>query len=839
MSRLIAIATFLIGAALAAFADPTILYLSPSGNDAWSGKLAAPNAAKTDGPLASLVAARDAIRKLKAAGPLAAPVEVRLRGGVYRPAGMLGFLARDSGTERCPISYLAYPGEKPVLSGGVPVTGFTPWRGKIMVADLPASLPKDAYFRSLFVDGERMIRARYPNYVPTDPYRKGFLYIRPDRFGEAVGAMHNAGDWLEWDFQAPAAGEYRVWALYAHGMKDLGREDMAGQTSLSLDGGPKVVLNNLPDTGGWQSFKWSNAATLALAAGKHTLHWSNDQGGGYNLDALVLTDDPAWKPDSWRTVAASVGKHLITIQGEEYRACHGSQIVKCGGVGNYSKTEFPFMASRGKVSWSREPDAEVHVWPSSPLSCRAFNEIARMEKADLASGMITMSGQEAAVEVCSGDRYFVENTLAELDSPGEWYLDRAARKLYLWPKRPLAKGALVIAPRLTQLIEFRGEKDQPVQYLRLAGLTLQETDYTPDDGFIMYGASRDGVITLSQTAHVAVEGCRLLNIGKAGLLSAYDRGNRFVGNEISHTAEGGIYLSFSAGGTVIADNDIHHLGWVYKHVAGISTGEEVHGALIAHNLVHETPRWGISVENTTSTNNLIEYNHIHHVNNESYDTGGLEVTQQSRDHRSATSFRYNLIHDTGGYSSTMGQDMWNSWGIYLDSFAGGFSVYGNVVYHAADGGLLVQGGKDNKVYNNIFVDNGTRRQIMMTNFMGNPRGTEFHHNIVAYDDPQSALLYCGSNVQASITRWDENLYWLSVAGETRVYLPGEEPSAEWVRPLGAWRALGFDRRSVVADPRFVNPGKHDYRLKPNSPALKLGFEPPDLSTVGPRRRAVR
>ncbi|MEI6503014.1 MAG: hypothetical protein WCP21_18550, partial [Armatimonadota bacterium] len=64
---------------------PTLLYVSPSGSDAWSGKLPAPNAAKTDGPLATLTSARDAIRKLKAGGPLAAPVEVRLRGGVYRP----------------------------------------------------------------------------------------------------------------------------------------------------------------------------------------------------------------------------------------------------------------------------------------------------------------------------------------------------------------------------------------------------------------------------------------------------------------------------------------------------------------------------------------------------------------------------------------------------------------------------------------------------------------------------------------------------------------------------------------------------------------------------------
>ena len=568
MHRLVLAAAFAACSATLALAGPTVLCVSPSGNDAWSGRLALPNAAKTDGPLASLVGARDAIRKLKAAGPLTAPVEVRLRGGVYRPQEPLILEPQDSGTEQCPISYAYASKLFPTFSGGVPVTGFKPWRGQIVCADVPATLP---YFRSLFVDGERMIRARYPNRDPKAPYRKGFLYIRPDCFGEAVGAMHNAGDWLEWEFEAPAAGEYTVWALYAHGMKQLQREDMAGQTSLAVDGGEKVALNNLPDTGDWRSFKWSNSAKLTLTPGKHKLRWSNDKGGGYNLDALVLTDDPGWRPAAWSRPPAAAGKHLITIQCEDYKACQGLQIVKCGGLSASSKTVFPFLSGTAKASWADEPDAEVHVWPSSPSSCRAFNEIAKLDKVDLAAGTITMSGKEAAVDVCSGDRYFVENILEELNSPGEWYLDKAARKLYLWPKTPLTAKSEVIAPRLTRLIELRGTPEEPVQHVRFSGLTLQEADYTPDDGFVMYGCSTDGVITLSNTANVSIENCTLRNIGKAAIFSDGDRRNRFVGNEISLGAEGAIYLGKSPKGTVISDNEIHHMGWVYKHVEGIST----------------------------------------------------------------------------------------------------------------------------------------------------------------------------------------------------------------------------------------------------------------------------
>lgn len=831
MNRLLLSVAFTLGATLPLFAAPRVLYLSPSGRDTWSGRLPAANADRTDGPLASLGAARAAIRKLQ---PLSAPVEVRLRGGVYRPNDTLTFAPEDSGSATCPVTYGAYPGETPILSGGVPVTGFKPWRGKIMVADLPARLG-DTYFRSLFVDGERLIRARYPNYDPQDPYRKGFLYVRPNCFGEAIGAMHNAGDWLEWDAQVPAAGEYVVWALYAHGMKILGRDDMAGQTSLSVDGAAPVPLMNMPDTGSWRDYKWSRSATLNLAAGQRRLHWSNDKGGGYNLDALVLTDDPGWQPVQWHLPPVAAGKHLVLIQCEQTRARHGLQIADCGGLSSSSKTQFPFEAGTIKASWAQEPDAEVHVWPSSPNSCRAFNEVVKLEKIDADAGIVTVSGKEAATEICSGDRHFYENIREELDSPGEWYLDRAARKLYLWPRKPLTAQSQVIAPRLTRFAALTGTAEQPVQYLRFAGLTWQETDYTPDDGFIMYGRSTDGVITLTNTANVAVEDCRFTNIGKAAIFSDGDRDNRFVGNAIDHTAEGGIYLGHSAAGTVITDNTIHHLGWVYKHVAGISTRDEVHGALIAHNLVYETPRWGISVGHTTSTRNTVEYNHIHHCNNESSDTGGLEVTQQSREHRTGSIFRYNLIHDTGGYSSTMGRDMWNSWGIYLDSFAGGFTVYGNVCYNAWDGGIMVQGGKDNKIYNNIFVNNGPRRQVLIANFQDNSRGTEFYHNLVAYRDPEAMAIYGGRKVSGSIAKWDENLYWHGGAA-VKVYVPGDEPYAEWFRPLDFWKGLGFDQKSLIADPQFVNPARDDYRLRPTSPALKLGFEPIDLSTVGPRQR---
>jgi hypothetical protein len=142
------------------------LFVSPSGNDAWSGTLAHLNAAGTDGPLATLAGARDRMRSLKAGGRR--DYTVLLRGGTYALDRTVVFGLEDAAPDGRTVTYAAYPGERPVLSGGVRIAGWRPLadapsalparaRGKVWVADLPPGL---GLFRALF-DGERLLpRAR-------------------------------------------------------------------------------------------------------------------------------------------------------------------------------------------------------------------------------------------------------------------------------------------------------------------------------------------------------------------------------------------------------------------------------------------------------------------------------------------------------------------------------------------------------------------------------------------------------------------------------------------------------------------------------------------------------
>ena len=162
-----------------------------------------------------------------------------------------------------------------------------------------------------------------------------------------------------------------------------------------------------------------------------------------------------------------------------------------------------------------------------------------------------------------------------------------------------------------------------------------------------------------------------------------------------------------------------------------------------------------------------------------------------------------------------------SWGIYLDSFAGGYTVTHNITYRSSHGGMMLQGGKDNRIENNIFVDSAYS-QVYVNNFANNSTGQIFQRNIVSYTDPAVVLL-SGGRLDENVIRVDHNLYF---------HAGGKEPVVRGCASFADWQQRGFDRNSVIADPLFVDPARDNYTLRPDSPAFKLGFEPIDTSTVG-------
>ena len=152
-------------------------YVAPDGSDAWSGTLAAANAEKTDGPFATLEKAQDALRPIARKGQKT-PLVVLVRGGKYFLERTFTLGPKDAGTRQAPVVFAAYPGEKPVVSGGRRVVGWQPYKDRIFVCDLPGSKGGKWKFRRLFADGQPCVRARWPKIDPNDHFNSGWAQDR-------------------------------------------------------------------------------------------------------------------------------------------------------------------------------------------------------------------------------------------------------------------------------------------------------------------------------------------------------------------------------------------------------------------------------------------------------------------------------------------------------------------------------------------------------------------------------------------------------------------------------------------------------------------------------------
>ncbi len=191
------------GASTPVGACPTLLYVATVGDDNWSGTLDSPNETQTDGPFRTVARARDAIRQLKAdgGGTLVDPAIVYIRDGDYYLDLPLVFDPQDSGTPDNPITYAAYPGESPRLSGGRVIDGWSQRPDGLWSVTLPDVAEGRWYFRSLRVGSSLAIRARYPNQDDIDPRTRGWLFVPPDapigrdRIQVAATAWPDFGNW--------------------------------------------------------------------------------------------------------------------------------------------------------------------------------------------------------------------------------------------------------------------------------------------------------------------------------------------------------------------------------------------------------------------------------------------------------------------------------------------------------------------------------------------------------------------------------------------------------------------------------------------------------------------
>lgn len=810
-------------------ASASTLYVSPTGRDAWSGRLAAPNAAKTDGPLKTLWGAVGRFRLLRSAGPK----RILLRGGTHFLTQPLVLEAGDSNLE---IS--AFAGEKPVLSGGRLITG---WKksGPNFEAKIPDA-PANWYFRRVRAgDGDAarwQIPARFPNFDPRNPIKGGWSFVaspseRPGLFGGGLGSIHTAGDWFEWKISVPTSGDYSLWTYYAAFNAPFGNASMSGRTQMQVDGGPPQVLEGLDDTGSWDRKAWSRGGTLHLEAGPHTLRWTNLKGGGLNLDAFALALDSNWTPPPNPGTSTHVARlepsPVIEVQAEKFSAKQSKEGVVSWAEVPGAATSFEFKA--GDVHrYTDLEGAEVNIFPAWGW----VSSILPIQKIDQSRRQVLVEpGRNASQEIRPGNRYFISNVREELDAPSEWFFSSKQHTLTWRPDKAGAEKGSVVAPVLDHLIELRRASNISIRGLEFEDSTTarEVADvYEPDDA----------AIWMSGAQGCSIEGCRFRFLGGYALKMTQGASrNAFVGNEVGPVGEGGVLLSGSTADqptdNEVSGNWMHDLGALWKHVAGVYC-TTASGTRIAHNRFERLPRYAISFKSydlsRASHRNTAEFNDILQTNLETNDTGAIETLGRDKAD-SGNVIQYNRILDVVGLKADENGRILSpfmTWGIYLDDYSSGTTVRGNIVARFEWGGGCIHGGKNNVFENNIFINGAVHemRYQVRDEFMQN---NIFRRNIIVFNSPSANLfMHTGTWNPQVLALSDSNLIWRP-QGDAPKYLQGDmTPLGSWAK----WQAAGYDAHSVIANPLFVDSAHDDYRLKPGSPALGLGFEPIPTEKIG-------
>ncbi len=191
--------------------------------------------------------------------------------------------------------------------------------------------------------------------------------------------------------------------------------------------------------------------------------------------------------------------------------------------------------------------------------------------------------------------------------------------------------------------------------------------------------------------------------------------------------------------------------------------------------------------------------------------------------------RQNFIHDCDGDGMADG--------IRCDDDQNQTLIEGNVIYRTRCIGQGICSKGVNHIVNNLIADLlPSRRRIrperVVRGYIGlevNPvTGSRIERNLVVARHNtcppvlQNRRYGQGGEPRLRDCQANHNLYYCF-------------EDAAWGRKhLERERAFGVERDSLAADPLFVDFENGDLRLKPESPALKLGFKPTDLSTIGLR-----
>ncbi|MEN8230110.1 MAG: right-handed parallel beta-helix repeat-containing protein [Bacteroidota bacterium] len=445
-------------------------------------------------------------------------------------------------------------------------------------------------------------------------------------------------------------------------------------------------------------------------------------------------------------------------------------------------------------------------------------------------------------------RYYFMNILEELDSPGEWYLDKQEGILYFWPPADI-KESKISFPLLDSVM---------VSLEQTSNVTFEE---------IVFESGRAGAIKIAGGSNNKIAGCSFSNFGNDAVVIEGGRENGIISCDIYEVAATGIDLSGGDRKTLTeaknyaTNNHIHRFARIFKtYRPGINLSGV--GNIINHNLVHDAPHSGMMY---SGNEHLFEFNEIHHVAEETGDVGAIYTVKDWT--FCGNVIRHNYFHHIHG----VGQFV-HSKGIYLDLPVGGTTIYGNVFYDL-EHGFFTNSGRHIVIENNIFIKCYPSVKIDVyrapANFLpGGPWRLVEKLEEVNYKNPPYSTRYpwlpkilsegddpaipCENVVVRNISyggKWmdlhseldfstvtvKDNLIADPVICTWREQFQEQEKGfKEYKYGDSEMARLLEDNGNMVinTDPGFIDAAKGNFCLKDDSPAFKLGFKRIPVEKIG-------
>jgi len=388
-----------------------------------------------------------------------------------------------------------------------------------------------------------------------------------------------------------------------------------------------------------------------------------------------------------------------------------------------SDSSFTFAGDRPIWnSYSAAPDMWLHGyfgfdWADNYLRVGAVDEESHTYQIDTNVSHMMNYGLKI------NTRYYVLNLLEELDSPGEYYIDRKRRLLYLYPPSgtSIQDDAEIIISTIGNLVSARD----------LSNVTMKG---------INFSISRGSALSFVNVNNVYLHGGSVTNVGgAAGIQVESSSDVRIVGVEVSRCSCRGIQISggdrstLSPSGISVLRNNIHDYGrWKRTYMPAILF--EGCGHVVSGNRIYDAPHTGIFGHGNDC---VFSYNHLHDLCFETLDCGAFYVGRSWADRGNIVEnnlFERIRIREapTHGYPHAQA--------IYLDDQMSGWALIDNT-FVDVDTGVLIGGGRDNHLIGNTFIRTGLplyfdKRGLYQKSSSGCTPGGSFEAELKRYNYTQ-------------------------------------------------------------------------------------------------------